>query len=87
MIRSAPTRASERSLSNHPSLKPQTFMRAVVRASLPLGEGTVLDPFSGGGSTLAAALAVGYRSIGIEIDTHYFRMSSRAIPRLSRLKI
>lgn len=87
VIRSAPTRASERALSNHPSLKPQAFMRAVVRACLPLGEGTVLDPFSGGGSTLAAALALGYRSIGIEIDPHFFRMSSRAIPRLSRLKI
>ena len=87
VIKSAPTRATERGLSNHPSLKPQAFMRAVVRASLPLGLGTVLDPFAGGGSTLAAALAVGYRSIGIEIDAHYFRMSSRAIPRLSRLKI
>jgi site-specific DNA-methyltransferase (adenine-specific) len=87
VIKSAPTRATERGLSNHPSLKPQAFMRALVRASLPLGEGTVLDPFAGGGSTLAAALAVGYRSIGIEIDAHYFRMSSRAIPRLSRLKI
>src|SRR6266567_2772613 len=51
----------------HPSLKPQSFMRQIVRASLPLGEGVVLDPFTGGGSTIAAAIAVGYQSIGIEL--------------------
>jgi site-specific DNA-methyltransferase (adenine-specific) len=87
VIRSAPTRAAERALSNHPSLKPQAFMRAVVRAALPLGEGLVLDPFAGGGSTLAAALAVGYRSIGVEIDPRYFRIAARAVPRLGRLEI
>ena len=32
-------------------------MRIVVRALLPLGEGAVLDPFMGSGSTIAAALA------------------------------
>ncbi len=87
VIRSAPTRPAERALSNHPSLKPQAFMRALVRAALPLGEGTILDPFLGGGSTLGAALAVGYPSIGIEIDPRYFRLAARAIPRLSRLEI
>jgi site-specific DNA-methyltransferase (adenine-specific) len=62
-------------------------MRTVVRAALPLGEGTVLDPFMGGGSTVAAALAVGYPSIGIEVDPSYFRVAVRAVPRLSRLEI
>src|SRR5439155_12526719 len=60
VIRSAPTRKNERSLAPHPSLKPQAFLRQVVRALLPLGEGVVLDPFAGAGSTLAAAEAVGY---------------------------
>jgi DNA modification methylase len=87
VIKSAPTRAGERSIANHPSLKPQSFMRSIVRASLPLGEGLVLDPFAGGGSTLAAALAVGYDGIGIELDPAYFRVASRGIPRLARLEI
>jgi tRNA G10 N-methylase Trm11 len=87
VIRSAPTQRSERAVANHPSLKPQAFMRAVVRAALPLGEGTVLDPFMGGGSTVAAALAVGYPSIGIEVDPTYFRVAARAVPGLSRLEI
>jgi site-specific DNA-methyltransferase (adenine-specific) len=87
VIRSAPTRPNERALARHPSLKPQAFMRAVVRAALPLGEGTLLDPFAGGGSTLAAALAVGYTSIGVELDPSYFRIASRAVPALAKLEI
>lgn len=57
VIASAPTRAEERKIAPHPSLKPQAFMRQIVRASLPLGEGLVLDPFMGAGSTIAAAIA------------------------------
>ena len=62
-------------------------MRQVVRASLPLGVGTVLDPFMGGGSTVAAALAVGYESIGIESDPVFYRMAERAIPELAKLGV
>ena len=83
VIRSSPTRKEERSLAPHPSLKPQGFLRQLVRGVLPLGEGVVLDPFCGAGSTLAAAAAVGYRSIGIESDPEYFSMASHAIPRLA----
>jgi len=55
VIKSHPTGKRERELVNHPSLKPQAFLRQVVRAVLPLGDGVVLDPFAGSGSTLAAA--------------------------------
>jgi DNA modification methylase len=85
VIRSSPTRAEERALAPHPSLKPQAFMRQVVRASLPLGTGTVLDPFMGAGSTIAAALAVGYDSVGIENDPLFYRMAERAIPKLAEI--
>lgn len=83
VIRSCPTRREERALSPHPSLKPQAFMRQVVRASLPLGAGVVLDPFMGGGSTIAAALVVGYDSIGIEVDPVFFGGAKRGIPKLA----
>lgn len=86
VIRSAPTHKSERKMAPHPSLKPQAFLRQIVRAVLPLGEGIVLDPFAGAGSTLAAAEAVGYESVGVEKDEHYFDMACEAIPRLARLK-
>jgi site-specific DNA-methyltransferase (adenine-specific) len=84
VISSAPTRKTERELAPHPSLKPQAFLRQLVRAVLPLGRGIILDPFAGAGSTLAAAEAVGYESIGIEKDEHYFEMASEAIPKLTR---
>ncbi len=87
VIRSHPTRPSERRLAPHPSLKPQSFLRQIVRAVLPLGEGVVLDPFAGSGSTLAAAQAVGYSSIGIETDPHFVEMARNAIPALARLRI
>ena len=83
VIRSAPTRKEERALAPHPSLKPQVFLRQLVRGVLPLGEGTVLDPFCGAGSTLAAAEAVGYASIGVEKDERYFAMAREAVPRLA----
>ncbi len=82
VIKSAPTRKNERALAPHPSLKPQAFLRPLVRGVLPLGEGVVLDPFAGAGSTLAAAETVGYESIGIEKDSHYFDVGVRAVPAL-----
>jgi len=87
VIQSSPTRAEERAIAPHPSLKPEAFMRQIVRACLPLGEGIVFDPFVGGGSTIAAALAIGYESIGVEIDPVFFRIAQRAVPQLSRLSL
>lgn len=86
VIESSPTRACERKLANHPNLKPQAFLRQIVRGVLPLGRGIVLDPFAGSGSTLAAAEAVGYESVGVERDSAYYAMACDAIPRLAALK-
>ena len=87
VVASAPTRKQERALAPHPSLKPQAFLRQIVRGVLPLGEGVLLDPFAGSGSTLAAANAVGYKSIGIEKDARYFDLARTAIPRLTHPKL
>jgi hypothetical protein len=87
VIRSRPTRAQERRIAPHPSLKPQCFLRPLVRAVLPLGEGVVLDPFAGAGSTLAAANALGYRSIGVESDERYVRMARQAMPELASIEL
>ncbi len=86
VISSAPTRKKERDLAPHPSLKPQAFLRQLVRAVLPMGKGVILDPFAGAGSTLAAAEAVGYESIGVESDGHYFDMACAALPKLARFR-
>jgi len=87
LINSSPARKQEREIAPHPSLKPQSFLRQIVRASLPLGEGTILDPFMGSGSTIAAAEACGLKSIGLEIREEYFTMAESAIPKLAALKV
>lgn len=87
VILSSPTRAEERAIAPHPSLKPQAFMRQIVRASLPLGHGIVLDPFMGAGATIAAALFVGYKSIGIELDSTFFSMAEAGVPLLAAMSV
>ena len=86
VITCSPTRGREREIAPPPSLKPQRFMRQLVRASLPLGIGIVLDPFAGSGSTLAAAEAVGYRAIGTDRDYEYYRLAQDAFPALAQLQ-
>jgi DNA modification methylase len=87
VIKSRPTASAERQIAPHPSLKPQELLRKLVRAALPLGEGVVYDPFAGSGSTLAAANAVGYQSIGTELDEHYIKVAQAAIPKLASLRV
>ncbi len=86
VIRSHPTRPAERSLAPHPSLKPQAFLRQLVRAALPLEQGVVLDPFAGSGSTLAAANHIGYQSIGVELSPEYVDIATTAFPKLEAIK-
>ena len=86
VILSERTPQQERDIANHPSLKPQSFLRQVVYAALPLGEGIIADPFMGSGSTVAAAEAVGLHCIGIERYADYYEMSTMAIPKLAAVK-
>src|SRR5262249_50912302 len=66
VILSERTPRRERNIANHPSIKPQAFLRQIVYVALPLGEGIIADPFMGSGSTVAAAEAVGLPCIGVE---------------------
>lgn len=77
----------ERNLADHPSLKPQSFLRQVVYAALPLGEGVLCDPFMGSGSTVAAAEALGLACIGVERHAEYFENSREIIPKLAKLSL
>lgn len=70
----------------HPNLKPQSLMRELCHAALPLREGVILDPFMGSGATIAAATALGYESVGIEIDSTFFEMAENAIPNLAEIE-
>ena len=87
VIPSERTPRRERAVAPHPSLKPQAFMRQMVYAALPLGEGIVADPFMGSGATIAAAEAVGVRAIGVERYRDYYEMACTSIPKLKAFRI
>lgn len=86
VIESERTPQRERAIADHPSLKPQSFLRQVVRVALPLGRGIIADPFMGSGSTVAAAVAIGLSCIGVERHANYYEMSHNAIPKLAALQ-
>lgn len=56
--------------NNHPTVKPSDLMQWLVRLVTPPG-GTVIDPFTGSGSTLVAAKREGFDYIGIEREPEY----------------
>ena len=55
----------------HPTVKPTELMRYLVKLITPPG-GTVLDPFTGSGSTGKAAILEGFDFIGIELTEDYW---------------
>lgn len=64
------TRPPRLRANQHPTVKPLAVMAWLVRLVTPPG-GTVLDPFTGSGSTGAAALLEGRRFLGIEREPEY----------------
>jgi len=54
----------------HPTVKPTQLMRYLIKLVTPPG-GTVLDPFTGSGSTGKAALLDGFGFVGAELTEEY----------------
>lgn len=71
----------ERNGSKHPTVKPLSLMRYLVRLVNPPGGGVILDPFMGSGTTGEACVLEGARFIGVEKDTEhgYFDDAKRRI--------
>jgi len=63
---------------SHNTVKSLKLMRYLIRLVTPKG-GIVLDPFSGSGSTLVAALQEGMSFVGIEREAEYTRISSERV--------
>ncbi len=87
VIPSERTPRRERDIASHPSLKPQSFLRQIVHAALPLGDGIIADTFMGSGSTVAAAEAIGVQCVGVERYVNYYEIAQQAIPQLAALHI
>jgi DNA modification methylase len=62
----------------HPTVKPINLMRYLVRLVTP-SHGTILDPFTGSGSTGCAAVLERVNFIGIERETDYARIARARI--------
>ena len=54
----------------HPTVKPTSLMEYLIKLVTP-PQGTVLDPFTGSGSTGKAAILQGFDFIGIEMTEEY----------------
>lgn len=67
---------------DHPSPRPIGTMRHIAQIAAPPG-GVILDPFMGSGTTLRAALDVGRRAIGIEIEERYCEIAARRLDQMA----
>lgn len=70
----------------HPTVKPLTLMRYLVRMVTPPG-GLVLDPFAGSGTTAEAALLEGFRFHMIERGEEYLPLIHARIERATKSQI
>lgn len=66
------------STRHHPAPYPEALANRLIRMFSFVGD-TVLDPFSGTGTTTVAAIGCGRNSIGYEIDDHYVSLARRRI--------
>jgi DNA modification methylase len=71
-------RSNTAKVNHHPTVKPTDLMRYLCRLITPPG-GTILDPFTGSGSTGKAAILEGFNFIGIELDPDYITIAQARI--------
>lgn len=68
----------------HPTQKPVNLMKWIIGlCRLPPGA-VILDPYMGSGSTGVAALELGFRFVGIEIEDDFYRV---AVQRLKNKRV
>lgn len=66
------------STRNHPAPYPLDLANRLIRMFSFVGD-TVMDPFSGTGTTSLAAMNCGRNSIGLEVDPEYLKQSKKRI--------
>jgi site-specific DNA-methyltransferase (adenine-specific) len=80
-------RTSPRMVGNlHPTIKPASLMRWLLRLATPPG-GTVLDPFTGSGSTGIAAILEGRQFLGIEREAQYVDIACARLTHHAHLPV
>jgi len=67
----------------HPCQMPESLLKRIISASSNPGD-CVLDPFSGSGTTAAAAYQLGRNYVGVEISEKYVENSNKRLRQLKK---
>jgi site-specific DNA-methyltransferase (adenine-specific) len=73
-----PPESWEKKFGKHPTQKPVALLERILLASSNEGD-LVLDPFSGGGTTLLTAFRLSRRAIGCDLSLDYINLSLRRL--------
>ena len=82
----APINHKDKKLWGHPTIKPLDITEKIIRNSTRQGQ-TVLDPFSGSGTTAIACINNSRNFIGFELDKDYYDISLNRIEKETGVRI
>lgn len=82
----SPINHKDKKLWGHPTIKPLDIMEKIIRNSTREGQ-TVLDPFSGSGTTAIACYNNNRNFIGFELDKNYYDISLDRIEQETGVRI
>lgn len=72
--------------SNHPSQKPESLLRMLIRGYSDPGQ-LILDCFAGSGSTLISAFKESRRSVGVEIEERFYLEAKSRITAATKQQV
>lgn len=72
------TKKSEKRFGQHPTQKPLILLKRIIEASTNEGD-IILDPFLGSGTTAVAAMKLGRKCIGIDLEMEYLNIAKQRI--------
>jgi site-specific DNA-methyltransferase (adenine-specific) len=76
-------RREEKAFGSHPTQKPVALLERIIEASTP-EDAAILDPFNGSGTSGVAALKLGRRYTGIDLDPKYLELTKKRLDAVSR---
>ncbi|HEX8706574.1 MAG TPA: DNA methyltransferase [Myxococcaceae bacterium] len=76
-------RREEKAFGSHPTQKPVALLERIIEASTA-EDAAILDPFNGSGTTGVAALKLGRRYTGIDLDPTYLKLTQKRLEAVKR---
>jgi site-specific DNA-methyltransferase (adenine-specific) len=76
-------RREEKAFGSHPTQKPVALLERIIEASTS-EDAAILDPFNGSGTTGVAALKLGRRYTGIDLDPTYLKLTQKRLDAVKR---